>query len=330
MKKKLILALATSMMVILTGCGSEQTSNTTQEDIVNGVFTPSESINIIIPYEAGGNSDIPARIMAQYMDEATETDIKITNIVGAGGRTGFEEMLKSDPDGYTVALHSSGFIMQHALGIAKFTPTDAEPIGYLIDSSMAVVVSADSPYQTMDDLIEAAKATPGEIKMGSVTGTLPLFGILQIEQEKGVEFNKVDLSGNSKAPELLGGRIDGYLDGFGAVKQYIDSGDFRCLGIIASEPQVGYEDIPTFAELGFENYAYLKQDFGLWAPKDTPEPIVDYINNLISEASENPQCIEELQNISFKPKHTETTQYVEDLTANYAAFGEAAQAVIQQ
>ncbi|WP_010169065.1 tripartite tricarboxylate transporter substrate binding protein [Candidatus Epulonipiscium viviparus] len=328
MTKKFLLAITTCL--VFTACASTNTDDiATNTDIIDGIFTPSQAINLIIPYEAGGNSDIPARIMVQYMNEAADTEIKITNIVGAGGRTGFSEMLKSNPDGYTLSLHSSGFIMQHALGIADFTYEDAQPIGYLLDSTMAVVVSADSPYHTMDDLINAAKSAPGTIKIGSVTGTLPLFGVLQIEQEKDVEFHKVDLGVGSKSPELLGGRIDGYVDGFGAVKQYIDSGDFRCLGIISDTEQPGYEDIPTFAELGFENYAYLKQDFGLWAPLNTPEPVLQYVNNLIQEASNNPECIEELANISFQPKYMDTSLYIEELTSNYIAFDEAAAAIIQ-
>ncbi|WP_409967996.1 tripartite tricarboxylate transporter substrate binding protein [Bengtsoniella intestinalis] len=345
MRKSILATLLAGLMLLSTGCSSSTTTTTettttttttettaaatTTESTTESGWTPTEDITFIVPYEAGGNSDIPARVMVQYMNEYSDVEISVTNITGSSGRTGFMEGMDADPDGTTIMLHSAGFIMQYGLGLADFTYEDAEPIGYLIDSTMAVVVSADSPYETMDDFIAAAAAAPGEIKFGSVSGTLPLFGVLQIEEETGVEFNKVDLSSNSKAPELLSGRIDGYIDGFGSLKQYIDSGDFRCLGIIGSEKQAGYEDIPTFEELGFENYGYLKQDFGVWAPAGTPTEAVEYINNLIQLASENPDCIADLAQINFAPKYATTEQYTQDMVDYYAAFEEAALMVLE-
>ncbi len=348
MKKRLLAIALTAFMLFGTACQSAPVASETPteepttseatpasestEDAAEevGSWEPTKPIQFIVPYEAGGNSDIPSRIIAQYMSKYSAQPIEVINITGSGGRTGITQGMESEPDGHTVMLHSSGFIMQHALGLADFTYEDAAPIGYYLDSTMAVVVSANSPYETMDDLVAAAEAAPGEIRMGSVTGTLPLFGVLQIETEKGVEFNKVDLAGGSKAPELLGGRIDSYIDGFGSLRQYIDSGDFRCLAIIGSEPIVGYEDIPTFADLGFENYDYLKQDFGMWAPSGTPAEAIAYINNLIAQAAADPECIAELEKISFAPKHTETDVYIEALAANYAAFGEAAQMIVAE
>lgn len=295
---------------------------------VDGEWIPNEDITFVVPFNAGGNSDIPARIFAKYMTKYSDVEVKVTNIVGAGGKAGAREVMKADNDGSMLIMQPVGYPMQYALGVAEFTYEDFQPIGQWLDSTLAVVVNAESSYMTMDDLVAAAKADPGVIKMGSVTGTLPLFATIEIEMQKGVEFNKVDLAGQSKAPELLSSRIDGYIDGFGAVKQYIDSGQFRCLGIISDVKVNGYESIPTFTEAGFSDYQYLKQAFGLWAPKGTPAPIIDYINNLIKEAATDPDCIAEINALGISPAYNSVEEYTANMKATYEKFQDVARYIV--
>lgn len=328
MKKLLSIVCALAVLATMAACAPKSNPAPAQEGSTNGTWEPEKKINFVIPYEAGGNTDIPARVFAKYMSKYSAQEVEITNQPGSGGRAGAKKVMNAKADGYTVLLQPSAYPMQSALGIADFTYLDFAPIGYWLDSSMVVVVNAKSDYKTMDDLINAAKASPDTIKMGSVTGTLPLFGVLAIEEQKGVTFNKVDLSGASKSPELLGNRIDGYIDGFGSVKQFVDSGDFRCLGVIDTRKIEGYPDIPTFDELGFTNFSYLKQDFGMWAPKGTPPEAISYINNLIKQASEDEECIAELAAMNYMPKHTTTEEYVAVMEEIYTEFQEAAKSVV--
>lgn len=295
---------------------------------VDGDYVPEKDITFVVPFSAGGNSDIPARIFAKYMTRYSDVEVKVTNIVGSGGKTGAKEVMKSDPDGSMVIMQPVGYPMQYGLGVADFTYEDFAPIGQWLDSTLAVVVNADSAFQTMDDLIKAARENPETIKMGSVTGTLPLFAIIEIEMQKDILFHKVDLAGASKAPELLSGRIDGYIDGFGAVKQYIESDQFRCLGIISDVPIKGFESIPTFTDAGFSNYEYLKQAFGMWAPKNTPAAVVEYINNLIYQAANDQECIDELQALAYSPAYTTIEEYTKNMERTYAKFQEVAKKII--
>jgi len=138
----------------------------------------------------------------------------------------------------------------------------------------------------------------------------------------------VDIAGASKAPELLSNRIDGYIDGFGAVKQYVESGQFRCLAIISDVKIKGFEEIPTFSEAGFSDYEYLKQDFGLWAPKGTPAPVVNYINNLIKLAATDQECIDELQALAYSPAYTTVQEYTNKMKTTYEQFQKVAKSII--
>ncbi len=326
--KKVLLLLVVLMIPAFAFAGGDKEEAASAAEVADGPYVPTKDITWVVPFNAGGNSDIPARIFAKYMTRYSDVEVKVTNIVGAGGKAGAREVMKADADGSMLIMQPVGYPMQYSLGVAEFTYEDFAPIGQWLDSTLAVVVNADSSYMSMDDLVAAAKAAPGTIKMGSVTGTLPLFATIEVEMQKGVEFNKVDLSGASKAPELLSGRIDGYIDGFGAIKQYVESGQFRCLGIITDVEIKGYEDIPTFTEAGFENYEYLKQAFGLWAPKGTPAPVVDYINNLIKQAAADQECIDELNALGIAPAYTTVAQYTKNMETTYAKFQEVAQAII--
>lgn len=328
---KIVLILAILLVIpgfVFAGGGQEEAAPAASTS--EGPYVPTKDITWVVPFDAGGNSDIPARIFAKHMSKYSDVEVKVTNIVGAGGKAGAREVMKAKPDDSIMLMQPVGYPMQYALGTAEFTYEDFAMIGQWLDSTLAVVVQENSPFKDMNDLLTAAQAAPGTLKMGSVTGTLPLFAIIEIENQKGVEFNKVDLSGASKAPELLSGRIDGYIDGFGAVKQYIESGQFRCLGIISDVKIKGFEDIPTFSEVGFSDYEYLKQAFGLWAPKGTSPEFVEYVNNLIKQAAEDQACIDELQALAYSPAYTTVEEYTANMKKTYAQFVEVAKSILGQ
>lgn len=139
----------------------------------------------------------------------------------------------------------------------------------------------------------------------------------------------MDLDGAAKATELLGSRIETYIDGFGAVKQYIDSGDFRCLAIFSDTAPAGYEDIPTLGKLGYDGYGYLKQNFGIWAPKGTDPAAIAYVNNLLKQAAEDEECIAALEAISYGACYTTPEEHTAILEETYAAFVKAAEMIVQ-
>lgn len=348
MKRKLLIVLVMVMTMLVSACSSQQTDSTNKDrEEMNGntasdegstkendddkgsqAFTMTKDIKIVVPFAAGGVTDIPARIFAKYMDKYSDVKVEVINITGGkGGSAGAKEVQKADPDGTMLVSQPVAFPMMHALGIQDFTYEDFEPVGQWLNSTLAVVVKADSAYETMDDLIAAAKADPGQISMGSVNGTLPFFAILEIGAQGDATFKMADLAQTNKSSELLGGRVDGYVDAIGAVRQFIDSGEFRCLGVITDVEVAGYEDIPTFAELGFKDFGYLKQVQGLWAPKGTPKETVDYINELMKLAAEDEACQEEFANLAYKTSYMSVDDYTTFMKETYATFQEKAKLV---
>ena len=282
-----------------TGAASEDTQQ----------WVPTKDITFVVPYEAGGNSDIPARIFAKYMSNYADVSVNVTNIEGAGGRTGAQQVMEMDADGSVILMQPVAYPKQHSMGVASFTYEDFEPVGQWLDSCLALVVNSGSGIENLEQFIAKAKETPGAVKMGSVSGTLPMFAAMYLQQQSGAEFNLVDLSHN-KAPELMSNRVDAYIDGFGAVKQYVDSGEFTCIAL--------------FTDTDLEGYEYLKQSFGMWAPKGTPAQAVAYINNVMRQAAEDPACQEELKAAGFAAAYMTVEDYTSFMADTYAKFQEAA------
>ena len=290
---------------------------------------PVKDITFVVPFDAGGTADIPARIVARYMSKYSERQVVVVNMPGAGGAIGAREVMKAKPDGYTVMHVAAGIPMQYALGNITYTYKDFEPVAIWLDSYLALVVQSSSPYKTLGDLVAAAKEQPGKIRIGAVPGTIPLFAELKIMDYEQADFNIVDLALTSKAPELLSGRISAYVDGLGAVKQFVDSGDFRCLGVFSGKRLAAYPDIPTFGEMGYENIEFLNQFFGMWAPKGTPPEAIAYLIDLLEKAAADPECKAELAKLSVDPTAVSGDDYVKTMERVYAAFGQFAKKLVK-
>ena len=306
MRKVLVLfTLLAIMAVSVFASGDKETASAAG----NESWVPKKPITFVIPFEAGGTADIPARIVAKYMNKYSEQPFNVINIPGSGGRVGANKVKSGTPDGYTVLHVPAGWFMQKSMNIADFSYKDFDNISLWAQSWLALVVRSDSKYQTFQDLIADAKVKPGKIMMGGVSGTIPILAELTIIARTGADFNMVSIDPNAKAAELLSGRIDCYVDGFGALKPYIDGGNFRCLGVFSKTPLQGYETIPLMKDLGVADTEFLDQSFGMWAPKGTPGPILDYINKVVMMAANDPDCAQDLAKISYAPLHTTREDY---------------------
>ena len=299
MKKLISLALALSMALTLAACGnsskpsnsgnaappaasqpaaSQPSGSQTPEA---PAFVPERDITLVNPYEAGGTSDIPSRIYADFISKNMGGRLMNVNCIGgAGGAVGAQEVMNSNPDGYTILVAPAGYAMNYAKGGLDWTYEAFEPVCLYVTSVLAVAVRADSPYQTYQELVDAVKADPGKINMGISTGGLPQFSVYAMEAHDDMKFNTVDIGGTSvKATELLAGRVDVMIDSLGGMQSYVESGDFRLLAVFADSRHPAYPDVPTMLEIGFteDETSVMSQVFGIWAPKGTPAEAIDYI-----------------------------------------------------
>ena len=206
----------------------------------------------------------------------------VSNVTGASGAIGLEQVRNSNPDGYTIAYMPVESTMLKALGFTDLSTDDFRFIGRAMTIPAAVTVRADAPWDTFEDFVNYAKEHPGEIQVGnSGTGSIWHIAAASIEKECGVQFTHVPFDGAAPAvAALLGGNIQAVTVSPSEVKNNVDSGDFKVLCVLGESHSSVVPDVPTAQELGID---ITIQGWGGFAvPKDTPQAVID----ILEKASE--------------------------------------------
>lgn len=306
-KTKKIVALgiiAAMTMGILAGCGSKNSGNTgnaSNDTATSDVKYPTKPVQVIIPANPGGDTDTYARVIAKGLEKALGKPVVITNVAGAGGSLGTKQVMDADPDGHTVLFFHPSMIMNKIFGVTDYD-FEAFEMGPLVtqEPGNVILASKNSPYKTLKDLVEAAKANPGKINYAVENGGLQQMMCVALEQAAGIEFNKADVGSQSeKNAALLGGQVEVSPGIVGNIQSYIKSGDMIPLGIFAGERQEAYKDIPTLKEQGYD--VDLTKPFFFLLPKGTPQEIVDAFTEGVKTASEDPEVADGFAKFFVKP-----------------------------
>ncbi|MFB5662218.1 tripartite tricarboxylate transporter substrate binding protein [Alteribacillus sp. HJP-4] len=300
-KKTGSIFMISTMTVMLAACGSEESSGSSEGE---GSKYPEDSIEVVVPAGAGGDTDRNTRTLANYMEEELGVSLVIQNVEGSGGSTGTSEVLDSDPDGYRVVAYHDAMLLNNILGLTDYSYSDFELAGIsILDQSNTFMVSAEAEYDNAEEMIEYAKKNPGDVNVATETGAFTHLQLLAIQQETGAEFNIVDAGGASdKITALLGGQVDVVPTSLGLVEEYVESGEMKSLGILAEERLEQFPDVPTFQEQGID--VTFDKTF-MWAfPPETPEEVV----NTFSEAMEtvvtdNEEFREEISSYAVQPEY---------------------------
>lgn len=307
-KKVLCITLALVMLFALSACGSESASE-----------YPSDDIELIIPFSAGGVTDLGARIVAMYLADYVGVNVNCLNITGASGAVGMQECMNRDPDGYSLVIQASSMPLHHALGTFDLSYDDFECVAGLFTNPQCICVRADSDIQDIDDLIEELKSNP-DFRYGAFTNSIALGVVLALEDYMGSEVHLVDVAEESKTTELLAGRVDCLSDFVSSAMPYIESGDFRCIGVFAEERLEELPDVPTFQEMGID-YALTIPYFGIMAPKGTDPEIISFLSDKLGECFANePEMVAELAELSYVADYKPSEEYYETLKSSFDDF----------
>ncbi len=243
---------------------------------------PSRPIHIVIPFPAGGPSDIAARIIGQRMNEEWGEPVVVDNRPGANTIIGAEAVAKTAPDGYTLlmAIDSTLVMNQYLYKTLPYDPlTDFVPITPTVKSMSLLAVPAANGPKTVKELIARGKAAPGKLNYGAGTITAQLMGVL-FNKAAGIDVVYVPFKGTAETVQgLLTGSVDMVYAATVVVGPLIDSGKVRPLAKLDSRKEP-YPELPTLAAAGdLQNFDDLSVWLGLVAPKGTPQPIVEKLNH---------------------------------------------------
>ena len=238
---------------------------------------PSKPVQVVVPFNPGGGADNSQRVFNKYAEPIIGQQMVIVNKPGAGGATGWAEMVRSAPDGYTMSIITPPFNIIPALVTPQQTGYKLDQFKYVAIYAIVpdvLYVRADSQFKTFDDLVKYAKDNPGKIKAAN-TGTLGADHLttLMIENAAGVEFTQVPFTGGA---ESLQATLAGTTDVMVASSNFIKAqeGKLRPLGIATEQRDPLFPNVPTFKEQGYDVVSERYRVFG--GPQGLPQDIVDY------------------------------------------------------
>lgn len=275
----------------LTGCGGGGGSAEAPEEY------PTDDIELLVPYTAGGPTDIAARALAAHMEGELGQTVVVTNAPGASGATAYQQLLAADADGYTLSMTAlPTAVLNYLSNEVGYTREDFAPVGVVTQVPSGIVVPADSPYESLEELFDAARADPQAVTVGTPGATnTHAAETRRITQLYDVPLTVVPFNGNAEVQTaLLGGNVTA---GFANLSQdllpAIDSGDLRVLAVGSPEP-LPYLDAPTFVELDYPELVQSTTTFGVIAPAGTPEEVVQTLEDTLRSAAEEPEVVEAL------------------------------------
>lgn len=288
MKKLVSILLSLSIMALsMAGCGSGGTGDSGKgASNEGGTDYPQSAVTVVVPYSAGGGTDLVARALVDAAKGDFPKNIAVENRTGGGGAVGMLYGAQAKPDGNIVTMITVELTtLPHTGTGAGLSYDQFKPIIMVNSAYSAITVKKDSPYNSLDDLLNAAKS--GEIQMGnSGVGAIWHLAAAGLGKEAGVEFTHVPYEGAAPAiTDLLGGHIDAVAVSYAEVAPQVNAGDLKVLAVMAPERLEAVPDVPTCKELGYD--VSIGTWRGLAVPKDTPDDIVNKLYEIFSKAAES-------------------------------------------
>ncbi|WP_017378841.1 tripartite tricarboxylate transporter substrate binding protein [Paenisporosarcina sp. TG-14] len=286
MRKIILILTMVILTLVFTACSTPEEESVNVTAMEDGY--PSKNIRNIVPFTAGGTTDVNQRIIEKFWKDHFSESMVIEYKTGAGGEVGFTELAKAKPDGYTMGSINTPHIILQPLGKpTQFETDDFEVLARLVHDPQVIAVKADSDIKTLDQYINILKENPGSLSLG-MTGNLTgdHLTTLKFMDAAGVEVTTVPLAGAAdQVKQLLGGHIDSIVGNVGDVAK--DPDQFTILAIGTEERHEWLPDVPTFKEQGIDIVAAI--DRGLGLPKGTPKEIQEKLYIALEEISKLPE-----------------------------------------
>ena len=264
-------------------------------------WKPTTTVSIIVPAGAGGNTDLSARVFAQYAKELSGCDFIVVNANGAAGSIAADQVRSAAPDGHTFLYGHNLVNVANVAGITDYNYS-AFTLGptFAKDPAQQFYVNPKK-YKNLTEFIDAAKKAPGELVACTEVGAYTYYEILRFQELAGIQLDLVDYGSNSdKIVGMLSGQVDMMPGAYINCKDYLESGQFTALGVPSAERYELIKDIPTFREQGID-LVYPDCDFSFYFPKGTPEEVIAWYENIVQEMHKKPECLDAIRKVEMMP-----------------------------
>lgn len=309
MKKLLVLMLTLVMVFTFAACGNDEPAPADE--------FPSKDITLIVPYAAGGTTDLLARALSTQLSTDLGVNVVVQNVEGGGGTTGTSQAVNSAADGYTLAICSNGgYLINPEVNEVGYKWNTTTPVAIVSEIQIGIAVAGNSEYQTLEDLIAAegplTYSTPG-------ANSTPHLLAAAIAQEEGNTWNH---SPNSSSPaaiaELIGGHIDFMSVNLPTYAPYTANGDVRVLAVTGEERDPAFPDVPTLKELGYDFPASVY--FCIVAPADLDPAVTETLSAAIGTAMENEDVIKNFESLKFPMTYIGAADFAARIGDDFALY----------
>lgn len=262
---------------------------------------PDKPISLVVPFAAGGPTDVVARMIAIPMGKSLGQTVLVENAVGAGGTIGATKVARAAPNGYTIFLHHMGMATSPALyRKLSFDPLkDFDYIGQVVDVPMTLLARKDFPANTLPELLAYIKANKDKVSLANAgLGAVSHLCGLLFQTQIGVEMNTIPYKGTGPAMnDLLGGQVDLLCDQTTQTVPIIKDGRVKVFGVTSLQRLSALPNVPTLDEQGMKGFE-VKVWHGMYAPKGTPAPVLDKITVALKAAMADPMVKQRLVELS--------------------------------
>lgn len=298
-----------------------------------GSWPTGKPITYLVPFPAGGTTDVLGRLIGQKLGTVLGTNIIVDNKPGAGGSVGSEVGSRAAPDGFTLV---GGTVSSHAINVSLYPKIGYDPIKSfapitLIGTNpLVLVVNQASPYKTLKDVIEASKGKAGGLSSASAgTGTSQHLSLELLAFRSGVKFTHIPYKGSGPAiQDVIGGQVDMMFDTTVVAAPHIQSGKLRAIAVTSASRLASLPDVPTVAESGLPglaNFEVLSWQ-AIFAPAGTPAPVIDRLHTEIGRILAEPEMQGKLKGFGMEPATMTTAQIAAFQRAEVAKWAQVIKA----
>ena len=288
---------------------------------------PAKSIRMIVPFAAGGGTDLVARALASSAEKILGQPIAIINKTGGSGAVGMAEGAGSKADGYTITMVTRELVSLPQLGTSPVGPDEFKLVCLINEDPAIVLVTPDSKYATVKDLIDAAKATPGAVKFASTAQ--PNFYLLGLGILTDTTYNQIPYNGAAEAiPALMGKHVEFSMTGPAEAMSQLKSGQLKGLGIAAVDRMEAFPDIPTLKEQGIPLITGTWRGIGV--PPKTPQSVVDILASAFEKAAKDPDFVKFMNDKTFGIHYMNSDEFTAFAKRDWDALGGVVKAIKAQ
>lgn len=243
---------------------------------------PTKAVTLIVPFPAGGRTDVAARVITQFMERHLGVPTVVVNKAGAGGVLGAKEVSQARPDGYTLGFFSTGAVTAQYTVPTPLDLKDYELIAIVNSDPAAIAVAEGAPWKTMQEVVGYARSNPGKFRIGAQLGASAHVFAAAFAKAAGIQVTYVPLKGDADgAAGVAGGHIEAHVGVPVSYKSLVEARKLRILGVAADQRLPLYKDIPTWKEQGVD--VVISSFHGVFAPRGTPPEALGRLEAAVSK-----------------------------------------------